>query len=85
MSSYGRNMKLEWNHDGEEDVQGFEVGLAIPKRQTKKAVQMLIDGIGREWVPKSSIHDDSEVWRPGQPKGRLIVNEWFAEKKGWIR
>lgn len=39
--------------------------------------------IAEFWVPQSQIHDDSEVWKPGQT-GRLVVNEWWAEKKGLI-
>ena len=33
-------------------------------------------------IPKSVIHDDSEVWKFGD-KGRLIVKTWWAEKEGW--
>ena len=35
-----------------------------------------------EWVPKSQVHDDSEVWKEGQ-EGDLVVKDWIAEKKGW--
>lgn len=36
---------------------------------------------GREaWVPKSQIHDDSEVWEDGK-EGTLVVSIWFAEKE----
>ena len=41
---------------------------------------LLDDG---EWVPKSVITDDSEVWKEKQDRGTLIVEEWFAKKKGW--
>lgn len=33
-------------------------------------------------VPKSVIHDDSEVWKKGQ-EGKLVVQLWFAVKEGW--
>ena len=33
-------------------------------------------------IPKSVIHDESEVWKDGQT-GDLVVKMWFAEKKGW--
>ena len=29
------------------------------------------------WVPKSIIHDDSEVWQADQ-YGTLVIPEWFA-------
>jgi hypothetical protein len=35
------------------------------------------------WIPKSAIHDDSEVWKEDQ-EGKLVIKDWFAEKKGWI-
>ena len=35
-----------------------------------------------QWIPKSVIHDDSEVYR-ADTDGVLVVKNWFAEKKGW--
>lgn len=35
------------------------------------------------WVPKSVIHDDSEIWEGGQETGDLVVQDWWAEKEGW--
>jgi len=35
------------------------------------------------FVPYSQIHDDSEVYRVGHD-GALVVNEWFAEQRGWV-
>jgi len=37
------------------------------------------------WVPKSVLHDDSEVYEKSQV-GKLVVKRWFAEKsdeEGW--
>jgi hypothetical protein len=39
---------------------------------------------GPIWIPKSQVHDDSEVWKPDQD-GDLVVSDWYAEKKGWAR
>lgn len=36
----------------------------------------------KEWVPKSQIHDDSEVYKEGHA-GRLVITRWIAEQKGW--
>ncbi len=33
------------------------------------------------WVPHAAIHEDSEVWRPGD-KGDLVIPQEMAEKKG---
>lgn len=38
------------------------------------------------WIPKSVVHDDSEVYRAGHgddgSEGTLVVARWFAEKEG---
>lgn len=54
-------------------------------RSTEVGVLMLIDN-DEVWVPKSGIHDDSEVWidtDDGEGPGVLIVKDWLAEKRGW--
>jgi hypothetical protein len=51
------------------------------KRETDKALLVDIDG-DLLWVPKSVIHDDSEVWEEGQ-KGDLVVEEWWYDKNGF--
>jgi hypothetical protein len=35
-----------------------------------------------EWIPKSAIHDDSEIYELGG-EGTLVVAEWLARKRGW--
>jgi hypothetical protein len=49
--------------------------------ETDSALLIIIDG-EEEWVPKSVIHDDSEVYEEGG-EGTLVVEDWFARKKGW--
>ncbi len=34
------------------------------------------------WIPKSCVHDDSEVYQENQA-GLLVVKRWKAEKEGW--
>lgn len=38
------------------------------------------------WVPKSQIHEDSELWRIDQKgeSGTLTVSLWWAEKEGLV-
>ena len=48
--------------------------------ETVKAVRVQIDD-RQVWIPKSVIHDDSEVWKIGT-EGELVVARWFAEKEG---
>ena len=49
------------------------------KRETEKALLVLIDGEDK-WIPKSVIHEDSEVWRAWD-EGTLAMMAWFAEKE----
>lgn len=35
------------------------------------------------WIPKSVIHDDSEVYKPGT-SGKLVVKSWWAEENGYL-
>jgi len=37
---------------------------------------------GEAWIPKSQIHEDSEVFEAAT-SGTLIVSEWLAKQKGW--
>jgi hypothetical protein len=52
---------------------------------TDKALRVKSDFFdsGVEWIPKSQIHDDSEVYKEGTD-GTLIVTAWFAEQRGWV-
>jgi hypothetical protein len=58
------------------------VGQARVLRATTKALLVEVDG-EQTWVPKSCIHDDSEVWRDDSEPGELVVKAWFARKEGW--
>jgi hypothetical protein len=50
--------------------------------ETMDALKVVIDG-WEHWIPKSQIHDDSEVWTKDQ-EGELVVTEWIAKQKGLI-
>lgn len=66
------------------NVAVYEVKDARVKVETDKA--LLIEAAEFEddqWVPKSQITDESEVWEAGQ-EGSLIVTEWIAVQKGWL-
>lgn len=38
------------------------------------------------WIPKSVVHEDSEVWseKEGEDEGELFVFQWFAEKEQYV-
>lgn len=43
---------------------------------------VLVDVEGTEvWIPKSLIHEDSEVYK-ADTDGELIIPEWLATEKG---
>lgn len=50
--------------------------------ETKLAIRINYDG-KFWWIPKSLIHDDSEVYKKGT-SGTLVIPEWFAAKEGLI-
>lgn len=49
-------------------------------KETDKAILVEIEG-EEFWVPKSVIHEDSEVKEEGT-EGILIVKRWWAENNG---
>jgi hypothetical protein len=57
-------------------------------RETPAALLVRFNGTDRgwgaeeAWVPKSQVHDESEVYASGG-EGRLVVTRWFAEQRGW--
>jgi len=54
--------------------------------ETAKALKVAIetsDGKRELWVPKSVIHDDSEVFDNGENKeGKIALQGWFAREEG---
>lgn len=67
---------------GQEEDEGADFPEAVCLRETKKAI-LVNRGGGDLWVPKSVIHDDSEVFEEGH-EGTLIVETWWAEEKGLL-
>jgi len=58
-----------------------EVEGCICEKETAKAILVKTPGGVTVWVPKSVVHDDSEIYGEGH-KGKLVVARWFAEKEG---
>lgn len=51
-------------------------------RETDAALLCEIEG-QEHWIPKSQIHDDSEVYDgDSNSTGTLVVSEWIAKQKG---
>lgn len=51
------------------------------KVETEKAILCDLETGDECWVPKSLIHDDSQVWKRGD-EGELAAPLWFFEKQG---
>jgi len=49
-------------------------------KETDKALLCNIHG-EEIWIPKSQIHEDSEVYEEGG-KGSLVITQWLASQKG---
>jgi hypothetical protein len=68
--------------------EGFEYPSEVEViRESDSGKALLVkDDEGEEfWIPKSQIHEDSEVFKPDgvNSYGRLIVTQWLAKEKGW--
>jgi hypothetical protein len=50
-------------------------------RETDKAFLVRVDD-KEIWVPKSCVHDDSEVYDMENDEGTIVVKRWWAEKNG---
>lgn len=66
---------------------GASLGAGIVKKETEKALLIELEDIGKEqWVPKSVIHDDSEVYEASGDgsSGDVVVLNWWASKNGLV-
>lgn len=56
------------------------------KRSTEKALLVYIPDLDENrWIPRSVVHDDSEVFDDEENnKGTLVVEDWFAEKENLV-
>ncbi len=62
--------------------EGTNLGEAVCVYETEKAILVRLEDVGTEiWVPKSCVHDDSEVYEENG-EGELVVAAWWAEKEG---
>ena len=62
--------------------EGVEFHDVFAKYDSGKALLCVIEG-EEMWIPKSQIHDDSEVWQE-HDRGVLVITEWIAEQKGLL-
>lgn len=74
---------MAWD-DADERFEPFEHPTQVVCiKATDKAILVREYGTDKQtWVPKSVIHDNSEVYDEGH-EGSLVVFNWFAEENGW--
>lgn len=63
---------------------GVNLGQAQAIAGTEKALRVQLESEDEpRWIPRSQIHDDSEVYDDkDNATGDLVVKRWFAEKEG---
>jgi hypothetical protein len=62
-----------------------ELGESTVLHITDKALLCKVDGIGEQWIPKSVVHDASEVYDGMEGDvGVLVVKAWWARKAGLV-
>lgn len=71
--------------DEDEDDLGQDIGGVIAIRDTGKSLLCRWDDGTEHFIPKSQIHDNSEVYDMEEGKeGILIVTPWLARKLEFI-
>jgi hypothetical protein len=54
----------------------------VVRKETEAALLVVIDG-DDYWIPKSQLHEESEVKGEGD-EGQLAITRWIAEQKGLL-
>jgi len=57
-----------------------EVEVDYVDGETSLAIHVGLTDGSKHWIPKSVIHDDSEVYDKKNGQGSLVIMEWFAEQ-----
>jgi hypothetical protein len=65
---------------------GVSLGQASAIRETDMALLVELADGSEQWIPKSVIDDDSEVFgcREDEDEGQLVIKRWWAEAKGLL-
>lgn len=64
------------------DAESIEIDDVTVEAETDLALLCIIDDKQR-WIPKSVVHEDSEVQSEGDT-GTMAIMRWFAEKEGLV-
>jgi hypothetical protein len=64
-------------------MDGVNIGDGEGLRETAEAVLIYLDDVGDEvWIPRSQIHESSDVQDEGDV-GSVVVTNWLAKERGW--
>jgi hypothetical protein len=68
----------------EPEAEPVSLGQAKIKRETAKALLVVLidDDMKEQWVPKSCVDDNSDLFAGCVGQEELIVKAWWAEKEG---
>ena len=70
--------------DADEGSNPYKLGDGKITRETEKAVLFVTKTGDQLWVPKSVVHDDSDVFKNGD-EGEFKVKHWWAAKNDHVR
>jgi hypothetical protein len=65
----------------DEDDSGTDIGKGKCIHETARAILVRLETGEEQWIPKSCVHDNSEVWEDGG-EGKVVVKTRWAEKEG---
>ncbi len=70
--------------DEADDDGGFAIEGATAVHATDKALRVELPEPydPDQWIPRSVVHDDSEVFEAGH-EGKLVVLRWWARRQEW--
>lgn len=63
-------------------MSGIGLGQGRATAETARALRVSLQEGGVHWLPKSIVHDDSEVYELGHA-GKVVVEEWWADANGF--
>lgn len=76
-------------HARDRGSESFTLGVGRVVGSSLKALRVKFDetsllGAREEWIPRSALHDDSEVFDAfNNARGNVVVEAWLARERGW--
>lgn len=64
------------------------IGPTTVVHESPKAIKVHVEGTPLwmdEWVPRSQLHKDENELNHTGDEGMLVIPEWLAKEKGWLK